>query len=72
MPKSILVTGYGIFRDYTRNPSCEAVKLLKKSYENSDEFRNLVEIDFCPEIGEIFQKSFTFYLKVKSFQNRFC
>ena len=51
MPKSILVTGYGIFRDYTRNPSCEAVKLLKKSYENSDEFRNLVEIDFCPEIG---------------------
>jgi len=50
MPKSILVTGYGIFRDYARNPSCEAVKLLRKSYENSGEFKQLVEIDFFPEI----------------------
>ena len=47
----IFITGYGIFRNYPRNPSSEAVKLLQKKLQNScnQKFKN-VEFIIEPEL----------------------
>jgi len=47
----IFITGYGIFRNYPRNPSGEAVKLLQQKLQNSSNprFEN-IEFVIEPEL----------------------
>ena len=46
----IFITGYGIFRGYNRNPSAEAVKILQKKLQNSEQNFPDVEFVIKPEL----------------------